>query len=136
MKKRLNWWKELSSTLPFHFKSLFSNVLLNFISTCHLVLISFPYFSSHLFGMIGTVWLLCLIEHSVTIWYSTLSFLAWLSSYSSEIKDYFEQFPFCISSPGALKLDILARSSSQLEFQFSILFFTIRTAVLIFLFSV
>ena len=55
---------------------------------------------------------------------------------SSEIKDNFEQLPFCISSPGALKLDILARSSSQLEFQFSILFFTIRTAVLIFLFSI
>ena len=57
-------------------------------------------------------------------------------SQKTEIKDNFEQFPFCISSPGALKLDILARSSSRLEFQFSILFFTIRTAVLIFLFSV
>ena len=55
---------------------------------------------------------------------------------SSEIKDNFEQFPFCVSSPGALKLDILAQSSSRLEFQFSILFFTIRTVVLIFLFSV
>ena len=55
---------------------------------------------------------------------------------ASEIKDNFEQLPFCIFSPGALKLEILAQSSSQLEFQISILFFTIRTAVLIFLFSV
>ena len=61
--------------------------------------------------------------------------LKW-SSTASEIKDNFEQFPFCFSSPGALELDILARSSSRLEFQFSIMFFTIRTAVLIFLFSV
>ena len=61
----------------------------------------------------------------------------WLSitvNHHQKLKIILNNFLFVCLVP--LKLDILARTSSRLEFQFSILFFTIRRAVLIFLFSV